>query len=249
MKRSFVSMALVVLLGTTLAACGTTPKPTVPPATQTPWIIVVTATPGAEEVAQVPPTPVVVTVVVTATPTRGAAAKATPTSRPIQGTPSATPSPEASAPTATPTPTRTSLPPTPTNTPAPGELKYSAPVLLEPPDGAPFSWKSTVLMKWTSVGELAEDEYYHLHLDVYRQTDGKQEYGDYVLTKDTSYLAEGAFLAPFHLPAVDGLGRVEWSVRVVRKTGVDANGKPVGVDLSLPSEKRSFILDPKPSDA
>ena len=99
------------------------------------------------------------------------------------------------------------------------------------------------------MSELAEDEYYHLHLDVYRQTDGEHRYGDYVFTKDTSYLAEGAFLAPFHLPAEEGLGRVEWSVRVVRKTGEDETGKPVGVDLSLPSEKRSFTLDPKPTDA
>jgi hypothetical protein len=32
----------------------------------------------------------------------------------------------------------------------------------------------------------------------------------------------------------------------VRKTGEDDAGKPVGVDLSMPSEERTLILEPKP---
>jgi len=251
MKRSWVLMALVALLGAALATCGTTPQPTVPPPTQTPWIIVVTATPGSQDVAQAPPTPVVVTVVVTATPTRSTAATATATLRPTEGAPTATLRPTEETPSATPGPTAsaTAATPTPTNTPAPGDLTYQAPLLTEPADGAPYSWGSTVLIKWTSVGELAEDEYYRLDLERPPQTATQPWYGDYIFTKNTSHLLEGTFLAPFHLPAEQGLAQVYWSVRIVRQTGVDENGKPVGVDLSLPSEKRNFTLDPKPSDA
>lgn len=248
MKIRLVALIVVVALGAILVACGTTPEPTVPPPTQTPWIIVVTATPGPGDVAQVAPTPEIVTVVVTATPTRGAAVQASPTPRPTQAGVDVMPTPEASE-TPTPTPTQTPAAAAPTNTPGSVEIKYQAPVLLEPAESAPYSWGSTVLMKWTSVGELAEDEYYRLDLERPPQTETQQWYGDYVFTKDTSHLVERSFLAPFHLPAEQGQAQVYWSVRIVRQTGEDENGKPVGVDLSLPSEKRSFTLDPKPSDA
>ncbi len=103
-----------------------------------------------------------------------------------------------------------------------------------------------MLLEWTSVGELAEDEYYHVHLERPPKTVGEEWWGDYVYTKETSYLAEGAFLAPFHLPEVQGQAVVYWWVRAVRKTGEDENGKPIGIDISLPSEKWALILDPKP---
>jgi hypothetical protein len=35
----------------------------------------------------------------------------------------------------------------------------------------------------------------------------------------------------------------------VHKTGEDDHGKPVGVDISLPSEKRTIITDPKPGQS
>jgi hypothetical protein len=100
-------------------------------------------------------------------------------------------------------------------------------------------------MKWTFDGELARDEYFRVDMERPPLTEVQQWYGDYVFTKDTQYLAEGAFLAPFHFPAGEGNATVSWSVRVVRQTGVDADGKPIGVDLSLPSEKRTFVLEPK----
>ena len=64
-------VALCILAGL-LAACGGTPEPTAPPPTQTPWIVVVTATPAATEVAQVQPTQTPWIIVATATATRGA---------------------------------------------------------------------------------------------------------------------------------------------------------------------------------
>ena len=238
MKKTIGVLILLGVLIGLLAACGSTPEPTEPPPTQTPRIVIVTTTPCAtQQVAQV--SPEVVTVVVTATPTKAKAA----TSQPA-GT--ATQSPTATA-TSTPQTTPEAEQPTPSQTPAAAEFKYPPPVLLDPPNNRPVSWGSTVLLIWDSVGELAEDEYYHVHLERPPKPGTNQEwYGDYVYTKDTQFLVEGAFLAPFHLPQDQGYGVVYWWVRVVRKTGEDENGKPIGVDISPPSEKRTFITEPKP---
>jgi hypothetical protein len=120
--------------------------------------------------------------------------------------------------------------------------------LLDPPSGQLVPWKSNVLLKWNSVGQLAEDEYYHLHLDRPPMTAAMPYYGDYVYLKENQFLLEGPFLAAFCPPAVQGQAVVYWWVRVVRKTGVDEAGKPVGVDLSLPSEKRTLVVEPKPNE-
>ncbi len=231
MKKRVGFLILLGIFAGVLVACGSTPEPTEPPPTQTPRIVVITTTPCAtRQIAQV--SPEVITVVVTATPTKPR--PATPTPAAAQKTPQ------------TPGPTQTTKP-TPTQTPAAAEFKYPPPVLLEPPNNRPVSWKSTVLLVWEPVGELAEDEYYHVHLERPPKPGTDQEwYGDYVFTKDTQFLVEGAFLDPFHLPQNQGYGVVYWWVRVVRKIGEDENGKPIGVDISPPSEKRTFITEPKP---
>jgi hypothetical protein len=110
----------------------------------------------------------------------------------------------------------------------------------------PVAWKSTLILKWSSVGDLAADEYYYLHLDRPPTTPGMEYYGDYVFTKETEFTLETSFLAPFHPPAVEGQAVVYWWVSVVRQTGEDQSGKPIGVDISLPSDKWTLILDPKP---
>ena len=237
MKRLSALISLVALAGI-LLCCGATPEPTKPPPTQTPWIVVVTATPGSGTIASEQPTQT--PWIIVATPTKKAQATAT-SAAPAGGTESPVSTPElAQTGTASPGPTVTGP------TAAPAELKYPGPALLDPPDEQPVSWKSTVLLKWTSVGKLASDEYYHLHLERRPEVEGQDWYGDYVYTKDTQFLAEGAFLAPFHPPYEYGRGVVYWWVRVVRKTGEDQNGKPQGVDIGEYSEERILILEPKP---
>jgi hypothetical protein len=234
-------VALLLLAGL-LIGCGATPEPTVPPPTQTPWIIVVTATPGAESVGQLAPTQT--PWIVTATPTRPKAATAAPTaSAGTEATPTA--GAEGTPVQATPTP----RPPTPTHTPEPASLKYPPPVLHEPPDGVRVEWKHTVKLEWEPVGVLAQDEYYRLELDRPPTAEGMVPYGDWVFVKEPEYVLQGSFLAPFHPPEAQGEGTVYWWVRVVRKTGEDENGKPIGVDISAPSERRTLILEPKPADA
>lgn len=232
------ALVLLVALAGVLLGCGATPEPTEPPPTQTPWIVVVTATPGPEMVAGLQPTQT--PWIIVATPTRGSQARAT-SAAPAAETESAPSTPEVvQTTTAVPGPTAT------TTRTAPAELRYPAPALLEPPRDRPVSWKSTVLLKWSSVGTLASDEYYHLHLERRPEAEGQDWYGDYVYSKEPQFLAEGAFLAPFHPPHEYGQGTVFWWVRVVRKTGEDTNGKPLGVDIGEFSGERTLILEPKP---
>ena len=237
MSRFLVALVALCMLAGLLVACGATPEPSAPPPTQTPWIVVVTATPGAGDVAQVQATQTPWIIIATATATRGA----TPTAEEATAT-----SPVQSPPAPKPTQTKAVTPkPAPTDTPSPVALKYAAPALLDPPNERPVSWGSTVILEWSSVGELAQDEYYHLHLERRPTTEGEDWYGDYVYTKDTNYLAEGAFLAPFHPAAGHDRATVYWWVRVVRKTGEDASGKPIGVDIGARSEERTLELEPK----
>lgn len=239
-------VALFLLLAV-LAACGSTPQPTEPPATQTPWVVVVTSTSGPGQTAEAQPA-------ATTAPTRRPTAEPTnplPTQAPTRTSAAAGTTPDTATPTTeaeeTPSPpVATAATPRPTSTPGSAGSKYPPPVLLEPPANRPVSWGSTVLLIWTPVGDLEEDEYYHVHMERRPRSAQEPWYGDYVYTKDTEFLAEGTFLAPFHPSHEHGHGIVYWWVRVVRQTGEDQNGKPIGIDLSPSSEERTLILEPKP---
>jgi hypothetical protein len=233
MKNVLAVLALMSMLVIIVTGCGSTPTPTSPPPTPTQEAVVPTEslpTPTQEAAAPTSPPP---------TPTQEAAAPTEPPTEP----PSTVPPTE----TPEPTPEPTSAPVRPT-TPSQPSVKYEPPTLLNPPNDVPISWNYSVLMEWSDVGDLEEDEYYHLHLDAVREVTGEPWYGDYIFTKETSYRAEEKFLEPFHPPAAQGRAVVTWWVRVVRKTGVDENGKPLGVDISAPSEKRTFITQSKPDE-
>ena len=242
-------VGLLVLIGV-LTGCGATPAPTKVPPTQTPWIIVVTSTPGPEDVSEVQPTQT--PWIIIATPTRTSKITPTPEERATEGTEPPGTEPTAERTTeATSEPSATEAKPTssvPTVTPDPSNLKYPAPVLLDPPSGIPVEWKGTIRLVWDGVGELAEDEYYHVHLERPPPSDVVPWWGDYVYTKDTFLFVDQSFLAPFHLAAEHGRANVYWWVRVVRKTGEDDNGKPVGVDVGLPSERWFFVVEPSAGD-
>jgi hypothetical protein len=238
MKRLLLVLVALMTLAGFLAGCGATPEPTEPPPTQTPWIVIVTATAGSEALAEAQPTQTPWIIVATPTPTAKARATEVPAASPTEGATATEEPTEEAAPT--------SEPPPPTDTPDAEGFRYPPPALLEPPDARPVSWKNTVLLTWSSVGALAEDEYYHLHLERRPEAEGQAWYGDYVYTRESEFLATAEFLAPFHPPEEYGKGSVYWWVRVVRKTGEDENGKPVGVDISAHSEERTLILDAKP---
>jgi hypothetical protein len=240
------AVILLAILAGLLASCGTTPEPTEPPPTQTPRIVIVTTTPCAQEVAGIQPTQTPWIIVATPTPAQKATAPATrENSQATVGT-DVTSGSSPTSEVAQTKPASTTSTTVPAETPDPSAFKYPPPVLLDPPENQPVDWRSSVLLKWSSVGELAEDEYYHVHVERPPKTEGEQWYGDYVYTKDVQQLLRGAFLAPFHPPAEQGHGVVYWWVRVVRKTGEDESGKPIGIDISPHSERRTFITEPKP---
>lgn len=220
-----VICCLLVGMAAAIAGCGSAPQPTSSPPTQTPWIVVVTATaaPGDVSGCATSVCPSQTPWIVVATPTARRAAAAA-----------------GQLPTRTPAARATSLPST---------AKYPAPTLLEPVPDQQVAWQTAVLFKWTAAGNLAADEFYHLHLERRPEVAGQSWYGDYVLTRDTQFRADETFLAPFHPPASEGMGTVYWWVRVVRQTGVDHNGKPIGVDVSASSSERTLLLDPKPADS
>ena len=85
-----------------------------------------------------------------------------------------------------------------------------------------------------------------MHMERRPMTDGQEWYGDYVFTKESRFLADVPFLAPFHHSTEHGQATVYWWVWVVQKTGEDEDGKPIGMDISPYSEERTMILEPKP---
>lgn len=143
-------------------------------------------------------------------------------------TPLATPTPSASATsTGPPTPTLTITPsPSPTNTPLP-DLPYRAPHLLAPTEGDVFEGEQTrILLNWTSVGILAQDEWYALRL----WAPGEEEPLE-VLTKAASWRVPAAMY-----PNYPEAGAFRWQVTVV----LDAADTGSEVAISLPSELGTF---------
>jgi hypothetical protein len=191
------------------------------------------------EPTEAPPTQTPWIIVVTSTAVPGSEGEVEANATPQSGPPTQAAAPGSRSETSSPEPTQA------------GEVhaKYPPPVLLEPPGEQAVPWNSTILLKWNSVGKLAENEYYHVHLERRPRTAGEEWYGDYVFTKETEYRAQGPFIAPFHPAAAGGTGVVYWWVRVVEKIGEDENGKPLGVDISPSSEERTLLLDPKPDDS
>jgi hypothetical protein len=98
-----------------------------------------------------------------------------------------------------------------------------------------FRAGSEVILAWKLVGELPPDAYFvitvaYAHL-------GATWYDDVPWTQDTSWtLSEHSYLQD-----LSDDGRYQWSVQVMYQTGVGANGQPIGVPLSPPSEVRTLL--------
>jgi hypothetical protein len=172
------------------------------------------------------------------TPTSTATRTATTTpSRQPSRTPSPTPSLTASAtpsttPTSTPSPPRAS--PTPTESAAAGTL-LPAPLLLAPPDEQRFLKGAEIALRWEWAGELAPDTY-HVVTVAYSH-EGETWYDDVPWTQETTWILS----QHDYLVDLSDDGYFQWSVQVVRQTGVDANDKPTGIPLSAPSKARTLI--------
>ena len=205
------------------SAAGTLPAQA---ATQTPTQ---TPTPTASPTTTPSRTPTpTVSPTATLTPTQTPSPTPTVTPTPTT-TPSQTPSPE---PSMTPSPTSTAARPTrrPTRTPTP----LPAPELLSPEDGQVFSANDEIVLRWDSAGILPGNGYYVITVAYSRL--GDTWYDETPWTKDTSWaLSEHDYLVD-----LSDDGEFQWSVQILRETGLDADGKPTGIAISPSSETWSL---------
>ncbi len=124
--------------------------------------------------------------------------------------------------TATPVPTET---PTITPTPTPGPAR-PAPALLAPPDGAAFEEaEASILMNWTSIGILAQDEWYVLRV---RRAGPIAQQLPAVWTKATSWRLP----ASYYLEGLQEPQQFFWHVVIMRQTGTAESGTRIGEMVS-----------------
>jgi len=134
------------------------------------------------------------------------------------------------------TPTPSPTPTVPVNATPTERSPYASPPLLYPPDGMVFAGGETpILLQWSSVSVLQDNEWYELSLilptgDVISDT---------VLTRATAWRVP---LDILQAASEDGR-RFGWRVRVVREVGEDAYA-----DAGAPSEMRFFLWrEPTPT--
>ncbi|MHB1294705.1 MAG: DUF4352 domain-containing protein [Anaerolineae bacterium] len=168
----------------------------------------------------------------TALPTRTSTATATlaPTEI-VTVAPSATPTV-----TSTPTPGARPTRPTPTRTPTATAtaISFAAPSLRSPEDGKRFAPGDRIVLQWESVGNLPADTFYAITV---AYPHGNQTwYDDAPWVKETQWtLSDHAYLRDL----ADG-GLLRWSIQVMRKTGTDADGNPIGTPLGPSSAVRKI---------
>jgi hypothetical protein len=161
----------------------------------------------------------------------------TATPRPPTDTPvPPTESPVSPTNTLVPTPSSTPVPsPRPTRPPAtPTDVPFPAPVLLAPLNGHLFSEGEEIVLAWLPVGSLPADVFYVPTVSYSHQ--GATWSDETPWTQNTRWtLSEHRYLLDL---SDDGL--FYWTVQVMRKTGEDGNGRPVGRPVSPVSEEGSF---------
>ena len=103
-----------------------------------------------------------------------------------------------------------------------------------------FRHGDVVDLQWEPVDPLPDDAYYVVTVTYVHF--GQAWVDEAPWLKDTSWrLSDHAYLLSL---SDDGLYR--WSVQVMRRTGVDAQGRPVGVPASEPSGEWSFSWTAQP---
>lgn len=108
-----------------------------------------------------------------------------------------------------------------------------APLLLAPDSGQSFGARGPLQFSWSSERALAEDEYFVITIAYPHQG---------TTWNDVHWVKERSFVPPAYLAGlITGDRRCQWWVVVMRQTGKGADELPVGVAVSLPSEKRSLV--------
>lgn len=114
------------------------------------------------------------------------------------------------------------------------------PELLGPELGERFSGTGEpVVLAWAPVKELAEDEYYEILVDYYvRENQPKVRF----TTRETR------LELPTELYSTPTCRFYNWQVQLLRQTGVDSNGDPVGEPVSFRSLYRYLWWQTAPGD-
>lgn len=207
---------------------------TTPSATAVPTIAISTLTPTASPTSSATASPTAspgatFTVPLEATDTPAVPPTAGPTPTPIIVVVTATPTPEPAT-TATLVPTDTpvggEISPGPTATSTP-QLKYPAPVLLEPEDGGTVPGMINYL-KWEPVGPLADDEWYAVRLVFLQQGESVYQ-GDQI--KASEWRVPDRFYYQADGPALE----YRWYVFVERQN-------PDGSTTPLSPESETFVF-------
>lgn len=121
--------------------------------------------------------------------------------------------------------------PTPTATIPP---PYPSPNLLLPQDGQFYSLADdNVTLQWASVGELRENEYYHVIILDVTEGSGTRRIDAYV--RDTKYLVPTSFRPNEANPHV-----MRWWIETVRQTGSNNRGEPIYAPAGQSSAERDF---------
>ena len=231
-------LVIIVIRGSTV------PEPIVAP---TPLVKVITATrPEEVEPSHSPAPTETLSPTSTSLPTDTPPATETiePTKTQLPATPTASVTRPAS-PTATKQATAVPSTPEPTRaaasaSPAPADRAvHPAPDLAEPQDGATYSGcKEQITFRWTSVGDLAEDEYYALSIDHNLGTDE-------IWTKKADWSIQDIdpFMDKSH-NYLCSLKPTAWYVLVKRQTGASSEGQPSGPARGAVSQKRTITWAP-----
>jgi hypothetical protein len=191
-----------------------------PPATMTPTPRP-TRTPAPPTVTSAP----VVVPTTTVGPTR---VPPTATDVPATATPVSTDTVTPAQPTSTATkaPTQTSIPPSPT----PTRVPHTAPTLLSPPSETYYQPQDAIVLQWSGVGPLAEDEWYVVRIP-------------HPLGEEVGVTRETEWLVPAYVWLLKpSSGRLYWSVSVRVRTSEEIPGNAnLWPAAGAESPARSFV--------
>jgi hypothetical protein len=106
--------------------------------------------------------------------------------------------------------------------------------LLSPQNGQVFSARDSIVLSWQPVGQLAPDEYYVPTVAYLRF--GETWYDETPWSKQPSW----DMSSHRYLLELSDDGSFRWAVRVMRRTGINNEGKPEGTARSPLSEVRTL---------
>lgn len=106
-------------------------------------------------------------------------------------------------------------------------------MLLAPDDGKVFSASDSIVLEWNWSGALAEDHFFVVEIAFPHEQ---------AIWVDVHWVKETSFTVPAYLKdLMTGTRRCEWSVVIMRRTGVDKEGLPIGEPVSPYSAVRTFV--------